>query len=147
MTVLQTRGTLRERLSSRSHAGFRTIAIASWLGMLLIFALSNLVIERAGTTPAERNLVFGRLNREHSFGQTFVASPGNLVAVRVLLFANSNDREDPITLRLSYAEGNLPELAVVTLPLHALDQRTWSTFDIQPLALNLTTTLRLDIEA
>jgi hypothetical protein len=115
--------------------------------MLLIFALSILVTERAGTTPAERNYVFGRLSRERSFGQTFAASPGNLVGVRVLLFANTNAREDPVTLRLGYAEGNLPELAIVVLPLHALDRRTWSTFDIPPLALNLTTTLRLDIEA
>jgi hypothetical protein len=123
------------------------MAVASWLGLLLIFVLSSLVTERAGPAPAHRNLVFGQLNRERTFGQVFVAPPGDLVAVRVLLFANPSDRDDPVTLRLRYAEGDLPELAVVALPLRALDQRTWTTFEIQSLALNLTTTLRLDIEA
>jgi hypothetical protein len=73
--------------------------------------------------------------------------PGELAAVRVLLFANPGDSDEPITLRLRYAEDNLPNLAVVVLPMHALDQKGWTTFELQPLTLNLTTTLRLDIEA
>jgi hypothetical protein len=52
-----------------------------------------------------------------------------------------------VTLRLRYAESDLPDLAVSSLPLRALNQRDWTTFKIQPLTLNLTTSLRLDIES
>jgi hypothetical protein len=147
MTVLHVRGAARERPSGRSRAILRTIAAGPWLGLLLIFALSSLVAERAGPTPTQRNWVFGRLDSSHTFGQTFVALPGELIGVRVLLFANPGARDEPVTLRLRYAEGDLPELAVATLSLRELGRRDWTTFAIQPLALHLTATLRLDLEA
>ena len=137
-----------KRSESVPLANSRTAhAIAAWLGLLLVFVLSSVSTDRAGPAPTQRNWVFGRLNREHTFGQTFVAPPGELVAVRVLLFANLGDHDDPVTLRLRYADSDLPDLAVATLPLRALDQHDWTTFKIQPLILNMTATLRLDVEA
>src|SRR5262245_66205559 len=103
-------------------------AMGAWLGLLLVFMLSSLSTNRAGPAPTQRNWVFGRLNREHTFEQTFIATPGELVAVRVLLFANPGGGDAPVTLRLRDARGNLPDLAAVTLPLRALSQRDWTTF-------------------
>jgi hypothetical protein len=123
------------------------LAAAPWLGLLLVFALSSLTAEAAGPTPAQRNWVFGRLTHDHTFGQTFLAPPGDMVAVRVLLLANPNDYDEPVTLRLRYAEGELPDLAVSSLPMRALSRKNWATFKIQPLTLNLTTSLRLDVAA
>jgi hypothetical protein len=145
MTVRQAAGSLPARAIGRQLVGRRAGKAALWLGLLLVFALSSLTTDRPGPAPTQRNWVFGRLNHEHSFGQTFVAAPGELVAVRVLLFANSGDRDDSITLRLRYADGDWPDLAVVTLPLRALGRRDWTTFDIPPLTLGLTSSLRLDL--
>jgi hypothetical protein len=147
MTVLQATGGWRAWALGRLLVGRGARIAALWLGLLLTFALSSLTIDHAGPAPTQRNWVFGRLNREHTFGQTFVAVPGKLVAVRMLLFTNSGDRDELVTLRLRYAEGGLPDLAVVALPLSALDRRDWTTFEIQPLTLNVTTTLRLDVES
>ena len=147
MTVPQIASGLRARAFGCRLAGCRASTAAPWLGLLLVFAFSCLTVDRAGPAPVERNWVFGRLNREHTFGQTFVATPGQLVAIRVLLFANSSDRDDPVTLRLRYANSDLPDLAVATLPLRALDRRDWTTFPISPLTLGLTSSLRLELAA
>jgi len=147
MTVLQAADRPRDRAIGRLLSRPRVRMGAPWLGLLLVFALSSLTIDTPGPAPTQRNWVFGRLNGEHTFGQTFVAMPGELVAVRVLLFASPGERNDPVTLRLHYAEGNLPDLAVVTLPLRALGRRDWTTFEIPAPALSLTSSLRFDLAA
>jgi hypothetical protein len=168
MTVLQAAGGLRARAIGGWLVGRRAGKAALWLGLLLVFALSNLANDRAGQAPTQRNWVFGRLNREHTYGQTFVVERDTLVALRVLLFANPSGRDDPVTLRLRYADADLPsnrtgergadegavppELAVVTLPLRALARQELTTFAFPPLALSfppgvVTATLRLDLDA
>ena len=79
---------LRGRLSGDRSAGRHVRAALPWLGLLLIYALSGLTSERPGQGATQRSLVLGRLNREHTFGQTFVVERDELVALRVLLFAN-----------------------------------------------------------
>ncbi len=123
-----------------------------WAGLLLVLLLSSLTTDQSGRAPTQRSWVYGRLNQEHTFGQTLVVERDALVAVRVLLFAGPTNRDDPVTLRLRYAEGDLPDLAAITLPQRALDQHEMTTFAIPPLTLDfppqlVTTTLRLDLEA
>jgi hypothetical protein len=123
-----------------------------WLGLALVLALSSLTFDTAGRAPAQRNWVFGGLNRDHTFGQTFIVERDELVALRILLFANPTARDDTVTLYLRYAGTALPDLAVVTLPVRALAQRDMTTFAIPPLRLDfppqvVTATLRLDLEA
>src|SRR5215212_4418486 len=149
---------LRGRLSGDRSAGRHVRAALPWLGLLLIYALSGLTSERPGQGATQRSLVLGRLNREHTFGQTFVVERDELVALRVLLFANPSQRDDPVILRLHYAtigmseSDALPDLAVVTLPLRALVRSELTTFAFPPLTLAfppgaVTTTLRLDLAA
>ncbi|HEY3227693.1 MAG TPA: hypothetical protein VGJ87_00650 [Roseiflexaceae bacterium] len=138
-----------------------------WVGLLLVYILSSLTTDSVGRAPTQRNLVFGRLSREHSFGQTFVVERDDLVALRVFLLANPTDRGDPIMLRLRYADpglpfdklanrrddsGAAPDLAVAVLPMRALARGDYTTFAIPPLTLNfppgvVTTTLLLDLQA
>jgi hypothetical protein len=123
-----------------------------WIGLLLVFALSNLTVDRAGGAPLQRNWVFGRLDSTHSYGQTFVVERDELVAVQVLLFAGPTTRDDPVTLRLRYASSDLPDLAVVTHPLSALARQEMTVFAFAPLTFVfppgvVTTTLRIDLEA
>jgi hypothetical protein len=123
-----------------------------WFGLLLILVLSSLTSDTVGRGPVQHTLVYGRLNRDHTFGQTFVVERDTLVAVRVLLFAGPTNRDDLVALHLRYAESGPPDLVVVTLPLHALVRQEMTTFAIPPLMLDsppqvVTTTLRIDLEA
>jgi hypothetical protein len=145
MTVLQAAGREPYQALGRWLGGRSARTAALWLGLLLVLVFSSLATDRAGPAPTERNWVFGRLNRERSFGQTFVAPPGELVAVRVLLFADPHGRDDPVTLRLRYADGDLPDLALATLPLRRVGRSDWTTFEIPSLTLSLTAALRLDL--
>jgi hypothetical protein len=145
-------GSLRGRYISRLLNERRIRSVLPWIGMLLVYAFSSITTDSVGSAPTRRDWVFGRLFGEHTFGQTFVLERDELVAVRVLLFANPTDREDPLTLRLRYADSALPDLAVATLPLRALSRGGMTTFAIPPLTLSfpprvVTTTLRLDLEA
>jgi hypothetical protein len=146
MTVLQPHQAIH-KLPTRSSISFRFITAVPWLGLILIVVLSSLTTDRIGPAPTQRNWVFGRLDHMRTFGQTFVAQPGTLIALRVLLLANPSDRDDRVTLRLRYVDRDLPDLAVSSLPLRELSQRDWATFKLQPLTLNLTSSLRLDVEA
>jgi hypothetical protein len=138
---------------ARPWRRLRARALLPWAGLLLVLLLSSQTIDQPGRAPTQRNLNYGRLNREHTFGQTFVVEHDGLVAVRVLLFARSNNAGDePVTLRLRYADGDLPDLATATLPLRALDRREMTTFSIPTLTFDfppqaITTTLRIELEA
>jgi hypothetical protein len=126
--------------------------VLPWLGLALVYLLSSATIDGSGRAPTQRNWVFGRLSREHTFGQTFVVERDDLVAVRVLLFASPTERDDPVTLHLRYADRALPDLAAVTLPLRDLARQELTTFALPPLTLIfppqlVTTTLRIDLEA
>lgn len=132
------------------------ITVLAWLtfvaGLVLILGTSRITYDEPGPAPSERNWVIGRLDRSHAIGQTFTATQSELTAIRVLLFTAPNDRDDPITLRLRYADPALPDLAVVTLPLRELSHRDMSTFGFAPLRLRaspyaITTTLAFTIEA
>jgi hypothetical protein len=147
MTVLQASSGRRPSVRDRQLVGRRARTTALWLGLLLVLALSSLTTDYGGPAPTQRNWVFGRLNHEHTFAQTFIASPGELVAVRLLLFANPGDRDTPVTLRLQYTEGDRFTLAVVTLPVGMFDRSGWTTFAIPPQTLTLTTSLQLDVES
>jgi hypothetical protein len=147
MTVLQASSGRRSSIRDRQLIGRRARTAALWLGLLLALALSSLTTDYGGPAPTQRNWVFGRLNHEHTFAQTFIASPGELVAVRLLLFANPGDRDTLVTLRLRYAEGDRSTLAVVILPVSMFDRGGWTTFEIPPLTLTMTSSLRLDVES
>jgi hypothetical protein len=147
--------------------GRRVRRALPWVGLVLVYVLSSLTTDSVGRAPTQRNLVFGRLSREHSFGQTLVVERDDLVALRVFLLANPTDREDPVMLRLRYADPGLPfdklanrrddssaapDLAVAVLPMRALARGDYTTFAIPPLMLNsppgvVTTTLLFDLQA
>lgn len=153
MTSFGATGDAYARVAGRPWRRLRAGLLLPWAGLLLVLLLSSQTIDQPGRAPTQRNLNYGRLNREHTFGQTFVVERDALVAVRVLLFAGPNNTSDePITLRLRYAEGDLPDLATATLPLRALDRREMTTFSIPPLTFDfppqaITTTLRIELEA
>jgi hypothetical protein len=153
MTSFGATGAAYARVAGRPWRGLRAGLLLPWAGLLLVFLLSSQTIDQPGRAPTQRNLNYGRLNREHTFGQTFVVERDGLVAVRVLLFARSNNTGDePVTLRLRYAEDDLPDLATATLPLRALDRREMTTFSIPALTFDfppqaITTTLRIELEA
>jgi hypothetical protein len=152
MTVLEdllaTPGRMGVRAAVRRHQR----ALFAWLGLLLVYLCSSLTTDHPGMAPTQRNWVYGRLDHAHTVGQTFVVEHDDLVALRVLLFANRTERDDPVTLRLRYAESELPDLAEITLPLRALARDGLTTFAFPPLTLRyppgvVTTTLRLDLAA
>jgi hypothetical protein len=95
----------------------------------------------------QRDWVFGRLSREHTFGQTFMVERGELVAIRMVLLSAPGDHSDTVVLRLHSAEDGLPDLAVAKMPVQALAQTDWTTFEIPPVTISQTTTLRLDLAA
>ena len=115
------------------NSRFRAWVAAPWLGLLVIFALSSLTTDHANSAPTLRNWVFGRLNGEHTYGQTFVAAPGELVAIRVLLLANPSSQNDPVTLRLRYAAGDMfkdvppADAYVLKLIMHDWDDASCAT--------------------
>ncbi len=123
-----------------------------WLGLVVVLLISTQTTTVVGTGPAQRNLVLGKLDQQHSFGQVFVAEQLYLSGIRVLLVPPPGEREDLVTLRLRvYTEG-LPDLAVVSLPVHALARQGMTTFAFEPLRLRMTphpvtTTLQLTLEA
>ena len=134
---------------SLRHAGIRALPV---VGLLLVLLGSALTFDTFGVAPTQRNWVYAKLDHAHTVGQTFVIERDELAAVRVLLFANPTERDDPVTLRLRYADGQLPDLAEVTLPLRSLAHDDVTTFAFPPLTLRLppdilTTTLRLDLSA
>jgi hypothetical protein len=130
----------------------RAVAVLAWVGLLLVCASSSFTIDHPGRAPTQRNWVYGRLSREHTYGQTFVVDRDELVAVRVLLLASPGAGDESVTLRLSYAGSALPDLAVVTMPLQALARHEMTSFMFPPITpafppSEVTTTLRIDLEA
>ncbi len=94
------------------------IAIAGWIPTT-----------KTGSAPDVRNWVITQLDAEHPVTQTFTSERPGLIGLRVLLFARPLDRDDPITLRLRYADdGATPDLAIVTVPLRELNPQGWTTF-------------------
>jgi len=96
---------------------------------IVIAGAGLLPASRTGPAPLERNWVIAQLDAEHSVAQTFTSERPGLTGLRVLLFARPVDRDDPVTLRLRYADdGITPDLATVTVPVHELKSNGWSTF-------------------
>jgi len=148
---------VRDLFGPRGRASDRRLAasyvhVLMWVGLLLAYAVSNVTSDTPGRAPIQRNWVYGRLSREHTYGQTFVVDRDELVAVRVLLLASPGAGDESVTLRLSYAGSALPDLAVVTLPLRALARHEMTSFMFPPITpafppSEMTTTLRIDLEA
>ncbi len=105
-----------------------------WIAVLII-GISSLTTDVSGPAPVERNWVLGKLDSTQSFGQTFRVDAAELVAVRVLLFAPAEPRNDLITLRLRYATTATPDLAVVSLPVRELARQGMTTFSLPTLRL------------
>ena len=134
------------------YGNFLSRVVLLVVSLVVVYSASSLTTEVVGAAPGARNTVIGRLNRDHTYGQTFAVERDDLVAIRVLLFANPTDRDDQVTLRLRFADGAMRELAVAQLPIRALAGRKMATFSIRPLTFNfpahvLTARLRLDLEA
>jgi hypothetical protein len=129
-----------------------SVGLLFWSGCFLVFVGSVIPREVAGSAPTQRNIMYGRLTSEHQYSQTFQAEAGTLIGIRVLLFPPANPSDDLVTLRLSYDTKDLPEIAVVSLPLSGLNSYGMTVFAIEPFSVTtpeslVTSTLRLDIEA
>ncbi len=126
--------------------------VMPWLGLAVVLLISTRTTTVVGAGPAQRNLVLGKLDQQHSFGQVFVAEQLYLSGIRVLLVPPPGERDDLVTLRLGVVAAGLPDLAVVSLPVHALARQGMTTFAFEPLHLRMTphsvtTTLQLTLEA
>lgn len=125
-----------------------------WIGFILLLVCAIIPAEKIGSAPTQRNWVFGRLGGSSTLSQTFVPEQDDLIAIRVLLFANPAlaGRDDPVSLHLRYTDERLPDLATVTIPLSALSHQEMTTFWLPPLSFDwqakgATALLRFDIEA
>jgi hypothetical protein len=115
------------------------VGLSRWIAGLLLaagilIAGAGLVpAARTGPAPLERNWVISQLDAEHPVAQTFTSERPGLAGLRVLLFARPIDRDDPVTLRLRYADdGVTPDLAAVTVPVRELNSNGWTTFRFPP---------------
>lgn len=100
---------------------------------ILIAGAGLVPASKTGPAPLERNWVYTQLDAEHTIAQTFTSARPGLAGLRVLLFARPINRDDPVTLRLRYADdGVTPDLAVVTLPVRELNSNGWTTFRFSP---------------
>jgi hypothetical protein len=133
----------------RVELDWRLFALA---GLVVVYLLSTLTFEYVESSATASTMPVGRLDRAHTFGQTFLLKEDNLVGVRVYLDADPQLGAVPVTLRLRYTDPGRPSLVVATLPADALVVGAPAEFAFAPVMLAfpphvVTTTLRFDLEA
>jgi hypothetical protein len=126
--------------------------LLSWLGLLLVYALTGMTADYPGHGMLQQNNQLGRIEREGALGQTFVLEADQLVALRVRLAPGTRRGTDLVTLHLRYPNPALPDLATASVQLDSLATDDMTIFAFDPVTLDfppavLTTTLRFDLEA